>query len=152
MDGIELALRDLMEDVMGEGSDPEDREGIIKLARRRIDDPDASESEMLDAILDSFDRTSSNTPSRIVVDDPDDFDQILDSLVKTAGNTLNLTTGSDAHEYDPKSRTYVRGNPSSDDDEEEFLIDDGVHEDVAFGLATRTKGVARTRKDMLHRE
>jgi hypothetical protein len=156
MGGTENKLKTLLRDMMGEDSDLEEQGGIISSAMRHLGTREASESEMLDAILMTFDASPRTVPAQIVVDDPDDFDQILDTLslgIRTAGNTLNLTTGTDGEKYDPKSRTYRRkGRQRNVKMEREFEIDDAAHTDPGFPEATKGRGTHRTRYDMLARE
>jgi len=139
----------------GDDSDLDEQDRIISSAMRHLGTREASESEMLDAILMTFDTPSKNSPSQIVVDDPDDFDQILSTLshgIRTAGNTLNLVTGTDGEEYDPKARTYRRkGRGNKVEMEREFEIDDAAHTDPGFPEATKGRGTHRTRYDMLAR-
>jgi hypothetical protein len=157
MEGTEARLRTLLRDMTGDDADLEERDRIISSAMRHLGTREASESEMLDSILMTFDGGSPRTvPARIVVDDPDDFDQILDNLshgIRTAGNTLNLTVGDEGESYDPKARTYRRRGRRRDVKmEREFEIDDAAHKDPGFPLATKARGTHRTRYDMLARE
>ena len=148
----ENKLRILLKEMTSDEIDLEEQDGIITSAMRHLGNKNASESEMLDAILLSFDKREAKSPSQIVVDNPDNFDQILETLsagIRIAGNTMGLSENDD---YDQKARTYRRrGRKRTTKEEIEFKIDDAAHEDPAFGPATEARGTHRTRKDMLAR-
>ena len=160
MDGMKDKLRILLNNITDD-ADLVEQDRIISSAIRHLSKGETRESVMLDAILRSFEKDAAvQSPSHIVLDDPDDFGQILNTLsydsgLRMAGNTLGLSDGSDDDEYDKKARTYrrkSRGKLPTKKEEAEFEIDDGVHKDPGFIPATKAKGVGRTRKDMLARE
>ncbi len=162
MSSIEEKMRNLLREITDLDSEEED--GIVSAATRKVAGLDPSrvtEEQLLDSLLTVFDGHSrENSPSTIVVDDPDDFEQILSTIaherIRTAGNTLNLATGKDGETYDEKSRTYQRkGRGRKTQQKEKMdaeLLYDGAHDDPGFGPATEAKGTHRTTRDMLTRQ
>ena len=158
--GLREKLRSLIRGM--NGGQPLDGEEPLVRAASAIVDKQASESDMIDAILSAMSEDSRQTPrpSKIIVDDPDNFDQILDVIassygdppIRTSGIRGDLDSGRPEDEYDKNGKNYRGEGRSPDSGEETVEMKDGVHDDIPYhAMATEVPGLPRTRHESLRR-
>lgn len=144
------------------GGQPLEGENSLVRAAASIIDRRASQEDMIDAILSAMsdEIPIPKGPSRIVVNDTDDFDQILDAIaanytdttIRTSGTRGDLDSGRPDDEYDEGGRNYRGEGRSSSHGGERVQMKDGVHDDIPYhAMATEVPGLPRTRHESLRR-
>ena len=158
--GLRDKLRGLLRGM--NGGHPIDGEESLVRAAATIIDRRASQEDMIDAILTAMsdEAPAPVRPSKIVVQDTDDFDQILDAIassygeaqVRTSGIRGDLDVGRKGDKYDEGGRNYRGKDRSGDHGKERVEMRDGAHDDIPYHTdATEVPGLPRTRHESLRR-
>lgn len=169
-------LQEILDSIIGpDGLSAEEENDIIRRASAKLSDVRNSEEDLIDALIGAFaeeqndylearekgniinDPYNHHTMMNSIYSSDDDesyrYAEMLDELEEEIISEIDLYRGTSGSYYDEKGKTY---RPTDEEDEEyimdEFEIRDGPHDNLEYhNEATNSKGVHRSRADMLSR-
>lgn len=168
-DRITILLREIT--ASDEPLDLGDESRIVKNAEAKLASlPNPDEADVIDAIFGAINVTSSRTPERIVVEDPDDWNQVVhflddsETYISKLAKNLNsfkgasikdIQSGGEGSYYDPITKTYRKRSerPKGKPRQQEIKIEDIAHDEIPYHLdaVKNPDGKKRTRPDSLTR-